>query len=180
MLFRSLRRMTVAIVFAGGTYGTYLEWCLTTLTSESPICLPFDSIGSSHNFSGNHLSDINGWDDYYCSSNQLDFVRLHPKTQKEDSLTRNLEKICSQTSNVLHLYPTETTTLLCINNAFSKVWSNWWEKNFGTYIDPDLIYKNWPVTPGTNINNIPAWIKREFLSFYLMPCWYDQIELNYR
>jgi hypothetical protein len=41
---------------------------------------------------------------------------------------------------------------------------------------PELIYKNWGVDPGATIDDVPQWIKREFLSFYLMPNWLSQIE----
>ena len=40
----------------------------------------------------------------------------------------------------------------------------------------DNLYSNWPVKKDTPVDQIPVWIKREILSFNLMPSWYDQVE----
>jgi hypothetical protein len=53
---------------------------------------------------------------------------------------------------------------------------NWWANQFSTELNPNVIYANWPVDPTTPIDQIPVWIQREFLSFYLMPAWFDQVE----
>ncbi len=168
--------MTVAIAFAGGTYGTYLEWCLTALTTKNTISIPFTANGSSHGFIGNHLQTMHGWNQFIKQNSIADFARLHPKTTRHESLSDNLAQLCDQSDFVLHLYPTKNSTLLCINNYFTKVWSNWWQYQFLQSIDPDVIYKNWPVATNTAITDIATWIKREFLSFYMMPAWYDMIE----
>ena len=42
-------------------------------------------------------------------------------------------------------------------------------------IDVSKIYENWPVPSGTPAAKIPRWIQREFLSFYLMPAWFDML-----
>jgi hypothetical protein len=78
--------------------------------------------------------------------------------------------------SIIYLYPDKNSILLCINNWYSKIYNDWWSVQFSTYIDPDKIYNNWPVTRDIEIKNIPRWIQREFLSFYLMPGWFDQVE----
>jgi hypothetical protein len=168
--------MTVAIAFNGGAYGTYLEWCLTTLTSKGPIIAPFTGCGNSHNFFGNHLVNFSGWQKYHHSDHRVDFFRFHPKTQKEESISNNLDEVCKSVDSMIYLYPDRNSILLCINNWFSKIYNDWWIFYFSKYIDPKKIYNNWPVDQNIKIEDVPRWIKREFLSFYLMPSWFDQVE----
>jgi hypothetical protein len=171
--------MTTAIAFNGGAYGTYLEWCLTTLSSTDNIVPPFSSIGNSHSFKGNHLADIAGWKSFKLANRTSQFVRLHPKTRQDESLSANMNYLCSTTESVVYLYPNEELLLLLLNNFTYKIWEDWWEHSFSSVIDVDKIYNNWPVSKATTISNIPNWIKREFLSFYLMPAWFSQIEWNH-
>ena len=81
---------TVPIIYNGGSYGTYLEWCLTSLCSNQPIIDPFTSIGNSHAFKGNHLGNMQGWREYLSSNSKYRFARLHPKDSKTESITDNL------------------------------------------------------------------------------------------
>ena len=168
--------MTVAIAFAAGSYGTYLEWCLTTLTSKDPIIAPFTSCGNSHGFVGNHLRNFLGWQNYHRSGRCVEFFRVHPKTQKEESISNNLNEVCKTVDWLIHLYPDKNSILLCINNSCSKIYNDWWSVQFSKCIDLEKIYKNWPVDRNIKIEDVPIWIKREFLSFYLMPAWFDQVE----
>jgi hypothetical protein len=171
--------MTVAIAFNGGAYGTYLEWCLTIITNAQDICSPFTKVGSSHQFAGIHLNNMDGWTNYINSGQNHPLVRLHPKTQKTESLSSNLDYICNTAKSVVYLYPDPDSVLLCINNYMTKVWSDWWSKQLSHFIDINLIYQNWPVAANTSVDQIPTWVKREFLSFYLMPAWFDQVEWNH-
>lgn len=164
--------MTVAIAYNIGAYGTYLEWCLTALTSSDEIVSPFWSDGSSHNFVGNDLGGFSGWKAFAESGAAVDFVRFHPKGVDE-SLTDNLNTVCNTVDHLIHLYPDPQSILLCINNWYYKQYKNWWEIN---NIDPKLIYNNWPVDLTTKIDDAPVWVRREFLSFYLMPAWFDLVE----
>ena len=166
---------TIPIVFAGGSYGTYLEWVLTTLTSDCEIVLPFNTNGNSHKFKGNHLLNINGWTAYVKKNSADQFVRLHPKVTKDELINDNIASILTTANKIIYVYPDNPATLLVINNHFSKIWNDWWARQFSNKINPDMIYKNWPVCVDTPIDLIPHWIKREFLSFYLMPAWFDQI-----
>ena len=169
-------RSTIPIVFDAGSYGTYLNWVLTTLTTEDKIVPPFNQNGNSHQFKRFHLGNMDGWYRYVKSAQPTQFVRFHPKTKKEESLSDNLNNILSKIDQMIYLYPDFESKLLVINNYFDKVWDNWWAYQFGDQIDPDTIYSSWPVDPTTPINQIPVWIQREFLSFYLMPAWHDQTE----
>jgi len=170
---------TVPIVFHGGTYGTYLEWCLTNLCSNDSIISPFTETGSSHKFYGNHVKDMKGWH-YYCRTNQdMQFVRFHPKTKKDENLSDNLNKVISQVNKTIYIYPDPDSVLLTINNYYSKIWNDWWSNQFINEIDQNKIYKNWPISADVPISDIPIWIKREFLSLYLVPAWQDQVEWNH-
>jgi hypothetical protein len=172
------RSKTIPIVFNGGAYGTYLEWLLTTLTTDCAIIEPFNTdTGSSHNFRGNHLGNINNWNTYLNSGkNPTQFVRIHPKLKKTDSISKVLETILSTAERVLYLYPGPDSVVLSINNFYSKIWKDWWLHNFNSSIDPNKIYNNWPIDPKIPMDQIPIWIRREFLSYYLLPAWFDQVE----
>ena len=136
---------TVVIAFNGGAYGTYLEWCLTTLVNGQKVQDPLTNVGNSHIFKGNHLLNINGWQEYLASDCYHQFVRLHPKVKQEDSLSDNLYKIANDAQSIVYLYPDKDRLLLVVNNFFYKVWESWISHSFTTEISPDKIYKNWPV-----------------------------------
>jgi hypothetical protein len=168
--------MTVAIAYAGGTYGTYLEWCLTVLSENTDIKSPFRANGNSHEFQGNHLMNMDGWKKLHGQDIKPQFVRLHPKISRDESISENLEQLCEQSDFVLHLYPTDRSMMLCINNYFTKIHEDWWYYQFQHIIDNSKIYENWPVSKNTAIADVSPWIKREFLSFYLMPAWHSMVE----
>jgi hypothetical protein len=169
---------TIPIAFSGGSYGTYLEWALTYVSTDQEIDPPFTDSGSSHLFLGNHVENINVWRRYIQGPDYEQFVRLHPKISKNESLVGNLEEILESVDDMILIYPDPGSQLLVINNWISKVRSDWWAREVETSIGADRIYKNWPVAPGTPIDSVPTWIKRELLSYYLMPAWQDQVEWN--
>jgi hypothetical protein len=171
---------TVPIVFNVGSYGTYLEWCLTTLVNGVDVQEPFTAVGNSHRFRGNHLFNIDGWRKYVASNRPLQFVRLHPKTKNTESITAHMIEITNDVRNIVYIYPDKSTILLGINNFFYKTQNNWITNSFNTDIDPNKIYNNWPVSKETPIEQIPNWIMREFLSYYLIPAWFDQIEWDHK
>jgi hypothetical protein len=166
---------TVPIIYSAGSYGTYVEWCLTTLCSTDVIQEPFNTNGNSHEFQGNFLSGMLGWHDYLSTNHQLKFVRFHPKTLAEESLSDNLTEILASVPGIIYLYPDKDSMMLIVNNYLSKPWDNWWTAHFSKEIDVSKIYSNWLVAD-TPIAEIPMWIRREFLSFYLMPAWHNQVE----
>jgi hypothetical protein len=175
-----MNKNTVAIAFNGGSYGTYLEYCLTSLTLGVELPMPFKMHGNSHNFRGNHLDNMAGWNQYVSSDVEHQFVRFHPKTLEHDDLSKNLTQVADSVAQVVYLYPDQTTLLLGLNNFIYKVY----RPSIVAYpleneIDLEKIYKNWPVDQDTPISDVPAWIMREFLSFYLLPAWFDQIEWDH-
>lgn len=169
-------KQTTVIAYNGGAYGTYLHWLLTTMSSNGESSTPFTATGTSHNFQGPHYFGMERWKEYITSSDNFEFVRTHPKTQQQESLDQNLNQFCVDAKSVIYVYPDHDSQLLVLNNYFDKIWDNWWDHQFTTDINKNKIYDNWPVTPNTNINNIPNWIKREFLSLYLIDAWHAQIE----
>jgi len=169
---------TTVIAFHGGCYGTYLEWCLSTLTSSEDIQTPFNSNGNSHKFLGHHLGCIQGWRIYRNKPQHYQFVRLHPKTEVDHCIQTNLREIAEQADKIIYLCPDKSTLLLCLNNHFYKIWDNWFSQSLGITSDINKIYNNWPVTADTPVDQISTWILREFCSFYLTPMWLDQIGWN--
>jgi len=167
---------TIPIAFHGGTYGTYLEWLLTTMCSDTDILDPLCATGSSHNFEGNHISDIDGVHKYAKSNKVFQFVRWHPKRKVTHSLSANLDSALEYFDKMIYLYPNADLKLLTINNCFTKVYDDWWVHQLEYEISPEKIYNNWPVDKSVPFDQIPRWIKREFLSLYLMTSWHDQTE----
>jgi hypothetical protein len=178
-----LLKDTIPIIFGGGAYGTYMEWCLTTLATDNEILPPFTSVGSSHHFVGQHLLNIEGWNRYIANETSLSrFVRLHPKTKKEESIAQHLEVILASVEKMIYVYPDKDSVLLNVNNWFDKILPSWipgghrTENAHEINYFADKIYQNWPVARTVPLDKIPVWIQREFLSFYLMPAWRDQVD----
>lgn len=170
---------TVAIAFNGGAYGTYLHWCLHTLTSDCPIVSPFTSVGNSHGFKGlNLVCPDNMYTWIRKGDHRLDFIRFHPKTTKRESIPQVMEKILDHLQHSILLYPDSDTMLLNINNYYSKIWDDWWIGQLQNidHFDFNHILDQWNMPKNTNIKDVPIWIKREWLSYYLVPAWKDQVE----
>jgi hypothetical protein len=169
--------MTVVVAYSGGLYGTYVEWCLTSLTSDTPIAAPFTSVGNSHKFKGVHVRHVDGWNHYINNNVHHPFVRLHPKTKREESLDSNLTFLCDTAKSVIHLYPDRNSIVFCVNNYTTKTHPDWWGMQLDeNHNELQSIYHNWPLDQRTETRQIPIWIRREFLSFYLMPAWFSQLE----
>ena len=172
--------MTVPIVFNVGAYGTYLEWCLTSLCSSKDLVVPFTQQGSSHKFVGNHLLNQQGWREYLKKGNSKQFVRLHPKVIKDESISDCLDEILKSVDKMIFCYPDPDSVLLNINNWIYKLlgdpWVPMWDNPLKYCIDKEKLYSSWPIIPGTPVKNIDPWIRREFLSFYLSPAWQSQVE----
>lgn len=171
--------MTTAIAYAGGSYGTYVEWCLTVLSSNDPIVLPFGRSGNSHNFSGNQLLTVSGCK-RFNQHDTVSFVRFHPKTHQGESLKDNLNQVCNDFNSVIYLYPDPGSILLSINNQYTKIWESWWHNRLEDPAFKDNLCTGWDILPSTPVSNIPTWVLREILSFNLLPSWQDELEWQNR
>jgi hypothetical protein len=169
---------TVPIAYHGGTYGTYLEWCLTSLTSTDQLVSPFTDLGNSHKFKKGNFFEFGTVSEFLSSHQSAKFARFHAETQQQHSISDKLDQVCDIVQHMIYIYPDRDSVLLTINNFFTKIWNNWWFDEFliTSAADANKLYQNWPVLPGTAIQDIPNWIRREFLSLYFMPAWYDQVE----
>lgn len=172
-----MNSQTIPIAYHAGTYGTYLEWCLTSLTSTDQLILPFTELGSSHKFKGNRL-EVDAVFKFLNINQSEKFIRFHPKIQQQHSVSDRLDQTCAIVQHMIYIYPDRNSVLLTINNFFTKIWNNWWTDEFSitTAADANKLYQHWPVVLGTAIQDIPNWIQREFLSLYFMPAWHDQVE----
>jgi uncharacterized protein (DUF736 family) len=170
--------MTIAIVYNGGNYGTYLEWALTTLATDIPVVAPFNANGNSHKFRGNHAGSLvdPAWKKFANKEESFLFVRLHPKTQRHESLDNNLNQILDVAEKIVYLYPDPDSILLNVNNFYSKIWEDWWSEQLLDPVFANNLYSNWPIQKDISVEQIPVWIKREMLSFYLIPAWHAQVE----
>jgi len=169
--------MTVAIAYSAGAYGTYLEWCLTTLCSKNDIVSPFKRAGNSHGYIGKHLYDFRGWQKFRSKGRSAQFVRLHPKIYSKDSITDHLNQLCNEAEFVIHLRPDSNSVVLCLNNSYTKIRRDWWGVTCRN--NPDFVsrlFNNWPINSGTSIDDIPIWIRREFLSYQLINGYFTTLE----
>lgn len=168
-------KSTIPIVYHGGSYGTFLEWALYSLTNEVEIENPLTQRTNCHGFDGHHLLDINGWRQYLNSEDDWSFVRFHPKTQKDHNLSSNLGEVACNSNRFIYIYFSHNSLLLGLANQFEKTVKDWWAFNFKYHINRDDLFKAWNIDPNTADVDIPRWVKREFLSFYMIDMWYDQI-----
>ena len=172
---------TIPVIFNGGSYGTYLEYVLNTWTDQgeqsNQHTLPFTEKNNAHGYIGHHLMDLAGWRKYVAQDTVCKFVRLHPKTQQQESQLDNVVEILNTVNHAVYIKVDADNVLNVLNNYYSKIWDNWEHTQFTQYIDINLIYNNWPVVHDTPLNEIPQWVMREFLSYYLIPAWQDQTTL---
>jgi len=169
---------TVPVIFHGGAYGTYVEWCLTTLCSDQPIQAPFTVLGNSHGFSGHHVArTCEEWTRYVESKKYHEFVRVEPKIYETQSAVEFLDQVMGSVDRALLLYPDPQSIVLNLNNVYYKTFEDFWQYYFESNPDGEqYVLQNWPVPVDTNINDIAVWIKREWLSLWFVPWWLDMLE----
>lgn len=166
------------ILYNGGSYGTYLEWVLTTLVSSDDITSPLTDTGSSHLFKGNIIS-IPGspeWNQIVNQSVFLQFARTHPKIHQHGSIKDTINIALESFDRIIFCYPDQKSILLNMNNAFTKIWKDWFENRLKDPVFAENLYTNWNVFPTTLPKDIPVWITREILSYNLMPSWKSEVE----
>ena len=162
----------VPILYQPGVFGTYLEWVLTTLASGTAVTDPFTSTGSSHNYVGQQLINPTAWKQYIGQQHNHQFARVHIKTQQDHSIAANTEQVLNDCDFAILLYPDRNSWLFTLNNSVEKVWDNWWSTVFANCtFDQALVYKNWEIDQSVSIQDVPVWIRREFLSHAIVPYW---------
>ena len=168
-------KKNACILFSGGTYGTFLEWCINYFSDMSfPDDLPFTESGNSHKFTGNHLLNVDGCKQYIDSELNHLIVRFHLRTKQDQLVDKDLKFICKNFNNVIFLYCTYDSMIWSMNNKFEKVWPNGWLHQNAPEIKNSLINWNTIVDP----NSMPCWELREFLSLYLYEQHIAESDLN--
>lgn len=158
-------KLQVAILFAGGSYGNFVQWCIDYFAGGNDI-LPFDHhTGSSHNkqgkfkFSYKRIID----NDNYNFNMPYEIILSHPKVKETDSILNYIfEMLKTSNRKIILLYHTENTKLVSINNKFSKVFKEGWLK-----YNNSLFSKSTKFGWGKSLDNISKWEMREFLSMML-------------
>jgi len=153
---------TIPIIFQGGAYGTFVEWCLNYFSGEDVVENPFNLNGNSHRFRGNHLLHIDGWRNYLTANENFKFVRFHPKVKETESIIETIEETLLHAPKVIVLYHDDTLTLLGINNKFDKIWKEGYLKH--NEDDLNNHYRNWNKSSREHMD---IWEIREFLSMYI-------------
>lgn len=145
------------------------------MTTSQDIIEPFLEKGNSHRFRGHHLGTMHGWRNYLSGEQYFPMARFHPKTTKDEDLFSNMKEISQAVDKFVYLYPDEDTLILCLHNQFTKTDERWQRKFWDDELVQAQIYENWPVDKSIPLEQIPTWIKREFLSYQMMPMFYSQI-----
>lgn len=152
----------VCIVFNGGSYGTFIEWCLNYFSDLTfAESLPFTDTGNSHNFNGVHKLNFQGIINFVESDNNIPIVRFHPKTQISEDIMYNLSYINTHFNKIIYLMSGVDTVAWNINNKFEKIWpEGWLQHNKTEYLE------NLSKWQGTTLDQMQLWEKREFISLY--------------
>lgn len=158
----------VVILYGGGSYGSFIEWCLLYFGDMiDTVELPFLENGSSHKFRGNSLPSFKQWQTYKNSIDYhtLPILRSHisdsakDKTENDSNL---LYQIISDSKKVIWLHPTERSIAWSINNKFTKIGNNWLLDNQDLFAGS---LSGWGVS---NIAQLKPWELRDFLSVYIL------------
>ena len=152
-------KTTIPILFGGGCYGTFVDWCINYFSGKCGLELPFTHVGNSHAHEGHHLIGMAGWRDYLASTQYYPIVRFHPKLNKEESIQANLDELFSSVDRAVIVYANENHFVLNLNNKFDKIFKEGWLAYNYSAIQDNLA--KW--TNGT----LARWEFREFLSFYI-------------
>lgn len=159
----------ICVSYPGGAYGSYLLWLLYTLTSDDPVLPPFDYNGTSHKVYEQAKNKLMPIDTDDLSSikvpDSVYLIKNHPKSQFHHDMNSTLQQIIDRFGKAILLYPSKHHYLLIANNYMYKPWRDGtiWEGPLG-YIDTDDIYINYPEAQGIELENLPQWLVREFIS----------------
>jgi hypothetical protein len=157
---------TVLIIYPGGGYGTFFEWCLTYFSGElesysSPLIA---ATGSAHNFWGHplNLEVLPGRnlksltiDEYLDSDLNFTFARSHGQTNEYDAQSY-VDKYGSAFKHIIELRPDHSVMLEIFLNLLHKIpceFSN------------NIIKEAYDLSSITD--NDKTWEIREKLSFHL-------------
>lgn len=166
------------ILYNAGAYGTYLEWVLNTLTTNVNLVSPLTDAGSSHLSGGILLGGVGSpqWNQKLNQHKEIKLARAHPKIHAHESIQSNIDFSLKSFDKIIFCYPDQNSVLLNINNAFTKIWDDWIENRLKDSQFAEDLYTNWNIARGTPSKHIPVWIKREILSYNLMPSWQSEVE----
>lgn len=178
-----MKSTATVILYNGGAYGSYLQWLIYSMTVNYPVVDPLTSKGTSHNFTKlldqSDMTQIGSFmlDDFFKMSCQdiPSITKLHPKNAKYKNLKQNVNNILDRVERCIILYPDKNSYLLAINNYVYKIWDNIWSGALKN-LNPADLYTRFQLDPGTDLNQMPDWVAREFLSYNLFSSWEDQVE----
>lgn len=167
------RKSTIPILFSGGAYGSFLEWCLLYFSGQTNVHDPTGiTNNNSHAFDGCHLLDMQGWRKYLDNGDFKQFVRFHYKTFEFRSAIDNINEVLSSVDKAILIYCGMDKILLNINNKFDKIYTEGW------LLHHQFLFKNELSAWGKdNLQDMEKWELREFLSFYIEPQHLDETEV---
>lgn len=187
-MYKRCSATPIPIIYSGGSYGSYLSFVLSNIETQSnlhDIKYPFGKNGNSHlNISSTlHKTKNNNYVIDVCKDHSK-FIKYHPKSTKDDVVSYEIDRLMNTVTHAILIYPSESDVLLSMNNAYFKIWDNWFDNILKDDVVEDIklkhnLYSNWNIPSNTQcFNDIPTWIKREFLSYYMVPAWMDAHEWN--
>lgn len=171
------KRDTVPIIYLGGTYGTFVHWCLEYFSGMEVIERPFDkATGSSHNFVGGGIRTLPSWRTYLDTEPFQKIVRIHPKTKidKEGSLINNINQIITDVDSAILLSTNKDSSLWILNNKLEKIYKG----GVDGWAERQNISTNLQQWGRNSVSEMEVWEMREFLSMYLMAHHYGEFEFE--
>ena len=119
------KKDTILIVYPAGSYGTFLEWCLSYFSGLlDDDSIPFDATtGSSHKFVGNVLDFPNSMstDQYFSSDLNYRIMRSHGITEPTRRIEDYIEKYKDYVKFLINIVADERSTLLTFHNIAHKI-----------------------------------------------------------
>lgn len=167
---------TTCVIYNGGSYGTFIEWCLNFFSNANfPQTLPFLNSGSSHKFDGNFLHNISAIKNFISSTdyNAKKLCRFHPKITQDGSVKFNLEFASKNFQKIIFIHPCNDTLIWNINNKFEKIWQKGW-LNYNEH----FFQKNLEKWNHEKVSDMAPWELREFLSFFIKKQHISEVELD--
>jgi hypothetical protein len=177
----------IPIIYNGGSYGSFISYILECIEQDlQHVKSPFKDHGNSHKCNSIFVNRDRVTNKFFIKhdGNLSRFIRCHPQPTKNQELHEDINYLVQAVKKAILIYPSPNTILLSLNNWFTKVYKTGWWNNELTVdvVERDIfvsnLYTNWDINTSTKFEDIPRWILREFLSFYLMPAWQSQVQWN--
>jgi len=165
-------KKTVLITYAGGSYGSFVQWALNYFSGRTDS-LPFTANGNSHRFKKNKFDDMQEWEDYLNSNHNFEFASMHPKHSLNESVSVNLQKLAISARKIIALHYDDDSLLLSVNNKFERAYIEGYIAHEKEFVSSSVL-RGW----GRELTSLDRWELREFLSLYIFAQHESEVEVS--